>query len=101
MLDHREDYDKLLKAITGIIFLDVPNRGMDILSLEPFIDFIPNKASARAVASGSSWQDRLDERFFRRIDWNLDIVIFYAMQKSPVSESQKVRVLYRIYQAIY
>lgn len=101
MVYYREDYDILLKAITGIIFLDVPNRGIDRTSLEPFIEFMSNKAPVRAFAYDEPWLLDLCGSFFGNINWNLDIVMFYAMQKSVTTERQKVGVSYRIYQVTH
>lgn len=100
MLDHREDNDKLLKAITGIVFLDVPSRGMDISSLKRIVEFEPNQALVMTLEHGNPWLDHLGNRFFGGINWNLDIITFYAMQKSPTVKRLQVRVSCWTYQVV-
>lgn len=104
MLGDRKDYDEKLKAISGIIFLDVPSLGMDISSLKLIVGSGPNQAFLMTLEHGNIWLEQLSTRFYKAIDWNMDMVAFYAMQKSPTAEQKVVQLPYRntrIYQAVH
>lgn len=95
MLGDRKEYDAKLKSIPGIIFVDVPSRGMDITSLKPMVDSGANQPFIMTLEHGHPLLEHLSSRFFEGIDWNLDIVAFYVMQKTQMPRRNEVHLPYR------
>lgn len=75
--------------------MDASSRGMDLTLLKHMDDSRANQPFIMTLEHGHPFPEHLSSKFFEGIDWNLDIVAFYAMQKTQIPRRNEEHFPYR------
>ncbi|TPX14029.1 uncharacterized protein E0L32_000423 [Thyridium curvatum] len=84
----KDDDQKLLRAVYGIVFFGVPHDGMDISSLIPIVEDGPNRFLLESIGNiNSAILSTQQQEFHKALgrEGESEIICFYETRKSPTA----------------
>ncbi|ORY68939.1 uncharacterized protein BCR38DRAFT_455751 [Pseudomassariella vexata] len=88
----REDDERLIRAVYGIVFFGVPHDGMDISALIPMVGDGPNRFLIESIGRINSQILSIQQREFYKAlgeEGDSEIICFYETVQSPTAQQDE------------